>query len=278
MKIYELWLEYLIIRRQCTHDVTLKRVRVTIVIVENQDALNTPNVCSVSYPACNAHAHIVICGSSSFKISFHITSWTTQISFKKMFLSTKCVFWFSPQLLSETFLILRRAEWDMIKNVFRSAACEVSCIHVIFYRNLNFLGRFSKHTDIKCIENPSNERWVVQCGRTDGRTDRQTDKARHNEANSRFSQFSERAWKLYFLLTQCVYMFVCIWEQTAIISLYSINWLVFITETECVYCSVRTGSLYIILRSAHTVYLCVLCGSENKQRLYPYTALTDWFL
>ena len=72
--------------------------------------------------------------------------------------------------------------------------------------------------------------------------------------------------------------FVWIWEQTAIISLYSINWLVFITETECVYCAVRTGSLYIILRSAHTVYLCVLCGSENKQRLFPYTALTDWFL
>ena len=67
-------------------------------------------------------------------------------------------------------------------------------------------------------------------------------------------------------------------EQTAIIFLYSINWLVFITETECVYCAVRTGSLYIIPRSAHTVYLCVLCGSENKQRLFPYTTLTDWFL
>jgi hypothetical protein len=40
--------------------------------------------------------------------------------------------------------------------------------------------------------------------------------------------------------------FVWILEQTAIISLYSINWLVCITETECVYCAVRTGSLYII--------------------------------
>ena len=28
----------------------------------------------------------------------------------------------------------------------------------------------------------------------------------------------------------------------------------------------------------HTVYLCVLCGSENKQRLIPSTALRDWFL
>jgi len=33
-----------------------------------------------------------------------------------------------------------------------------------------------------------------------------------------------------------------------------------------------------ILRSAHTLYLCVLCGSHNKQPLFPYTTLTDWFL
>ena len=26
------------------------------------------------------------------------------------------------------------------------------------------------------------------------------------------------------------------------------------------------------------LYLFVLCGSENKQRLFPYTALTDWFI
>jgi hypothetical protein len=36
--------------------------------------------------------------------------------------------------------------------------------------------------------------------------------------------------------------YVRISEQTAIISLYSINCLVFITEMECVYCAVRTGS------------------------------------
>ena len=72
--------------------------------------------------------------------------------------------------------------------------------------------------------------------------------------------------------------FVWISERTAIVSLYSIKWVVFITETVCVYCAVRIGSLYIILRSAHTVYLCVLCGTENKQQLFPYTALTDWFL
>jgi len=33
-----------------------------------------------------------------------------------------------------------------------------------------------------------------------------------------------------------------------------------------------------ILRSALTVFLCALCGSQNKQRLFPYTILTGWFL
>ena len=67
--------------------------------------------------------------------------------------------------------------------------------------------------------------------------------------------------------------FVWIWEHRAIISLYSIDWLVFITETECL----LRGKFYI-LRSAHTVYLCVLCGSENKQRLFHCTALTGWLV
>jgi hypothetical protein len=40
--------------------------------------------------------------------------------------------------------------------------------------------------------------------------------------------------------------FVWISEQTAIISLYNINWLVCITETECVYCAVRTLCLHIV--------------------------------
>ena len=40
--------------------------------------------------------------------------------------------------------------------------------------------------------------------------------------------------------------FMWISEQTAIISLYNINWLVFVTQMKIVYCAVRTGSLYII--------------------------------
>jgi len=40
--------------------------------------------------------------------------------------------------------------------------------------------------------------------------------------------------------------FVWISEQTVIICLYNINWLVCITETDCFYCTVRPGSLNII--------------------------------
>jgi hypothetical protein len=50
--------------------------------------------------------------------------------------------------------------------------------------------------------------------------------------------------------------FVWISEQTAIISLYSINWLVFVTETECVYCAVRTGSLNNSTFCPHSVFMC----------------------
>jgi hypothetical protein len=47
--------------------------------------------------------------------------------FRKQLLDIKFVFWFSLQHLLETFLVLRRAERDMIKNVYWSL-CKVSFI------------------------------------------------------------------------------------------------------------------------------------------------------
>jgi len=75
--------------------------------------------------------------------------------------------------------------------------------------------------------------------------------------------------------------FVWTLEETAIISLYVINLLVAITETKCVYCAVRAGSMCITditpskpigyymysqfniqqLYVLPTLYLCVLYGS-----------------
>jgi hypothetical protein len=49
--------------------------------------------------------------------------------------------------------------------------------------------------------------------------------------------------------------FVWIWEQTAIISLYSIDWLVFIIETGCVYCAVR--STFYVLPTQCIYVFCV---------------------
>ena len=63
---------------------------------------------------------------------------------KKKPLNTKCVFWFSVQLLSQTFLILR-IHWDVD---VRSFPCKGPVIIVTFYWKLNFLGRFSKNTPI----------------------------------------------------------------------------------------------------------------------------------
>ena len=56
--------------------------------------------------------------------------------------------------------------------------------------------------------------------------------------------------QFYVLPHTAVFMcFVWISEQTAIISLYSINWLVCVTETECVYCAVRTVFKYNLGKS-----------------------------
>ena len=49
--------------------------------------------------------------------------------------------------------------------------------------------------------------------------------------------------------------FVWISEQTVNISLYNINWLVFITETECVYCVVR--STFYVLPTQCIYVFCV---------------------
>jgi len=64
-------------------------------------------------------------------------------------------------------------------------------------------------------------------------------------------------------------------EQTAIISLYSINWLDFITEAESVYYAVRTGSsnqIDINFDVLLTVQLSIFVSVFNQlyaQNLFP---------
>ena len=69
--------------------------------------------------------------------------------------------------------------------------------------------------------------------------------------------------------------FVWISEQTAIISLYSINWLVFITETECVYWAVRTGYLDTIRIKFSLA--CVMTHVVNRLRPNSKTQIWSQF-
>jgi hypothetical protein len=60
-----------------------------------------------------------------------------------------------------------------------------------------------------------------------------------------FRNFANAA-KISVLPTQCIYLFCMDLRIKPIISLYSIDWL--ITETDCVYCAVRTESMSVLSR------------------------------
>ena len=85
----------------------------------------------------------------------------SRIFFKKNYWTQNArVFWFSLQLLSETFLILRRTERDTIKSVYRSS-CKVPLLLSYFNETWIFSTYFQK---IPKYENLSSLRRVVPCG------------------------------------------------------------------------------------------------------------------
>jgi len=121
----------------------------------------------LSYPACKSY---LLCAVLYFHLwpvclyrIFPRYLINDKIFGRKKLLNTKRMFWFSLQLLSETFLILRRIQRDAI-NVHKSSR-KVPIIVVRFQLNLNFLGRFSKkYSNIKFHENPSSGSRVSPCG------------------------------------------------------------------------------------------------------------------
>ena len=90
------------------------------------------------------------------------------------------------QLWSENFLFLRRFQRDTVINLHSSSFLSD------FNETFIFSTYFRKNTQISnFIKNPLSRSRVVSCGRTDGRTDRQTDG--YDKTNSRFSQFCQCA-------------------------------------------------------------------------------------
>jgi hypothetical protein len=69
--------------------------------------------------------------------------------------------------------------------------------------------------------------------------------------------------------------FVCVWEQTAKLALYSINCVVIITETESVYCAVRTGSLKNRLRFVLKGLIGLRCKKLMSMKSGVTVALPD---
>jgi len=121
------------------------------------------------------------------------------------------VFWYSLQLLSETFLIVRRNERDIIISAHRSSSTRYSCQMLM---KLDFFSTsFRKNTQISNYMKirPVRAKLFHADGRMDGRTDR------YDEANGLFPQFCEWAWETssnskmkYFILRYIIIVIVIV--------------------------------------------------------------------
>jgi hypothetical protein len=106
--------------RRCTYTVTLRRVRAIIFAAEKQwefihyEWVFVTEVLSVKCAILSTVA-------SRALLYFPILSHKRQGFLEKKIIEHKCLIWFSLQLVSETFIILRRTEQDMIKKVFFSS-------------------------------------------------------------------------------------------------------------------------------------------------------------
>ena len=161
--------------RQCTTIAKRRRVLATLLQWKiSKYYIFWECVYSLRYPEFNAHApYCRLWPLRRYYIFPHYLINGANVEIKRLFV-IKSLCWSSLQLLSWTFLILRRNEPDMIKNIYWS-----SCKVPVFVSDLNktwiFFGIFSKNSHI------SNYIRICSVGadlfhadrRMDGQTDRQ---------------------------------------------------------------------------------------------------------
>jgi hypothetical protein len=143
-------------------------------------------VWSLTYPACNAHAPYCLRPLWLHHIFRHYLINDTIFGKKSYWTRSMCLF--SLQLLSETFLILRRIQRDIVINV-KASLCKVLLHSRRTLMKLEFSWQiFEKSWNIKYNQNPSSGSRVVPCG-GEGRGVGRADAHAHDEANTRFQQF-----------------------------------------------------------------------------------------
>jgi len=150
--------------------------------------------------------------------------------FRRKLLNTKCMFWFSLSTFSETFLILRRYERDMIKMHI--------CLHVKYplflsYFNETWIFSTDFRKILKCQISWKSVRWEQSFSmRKDGRTDRRTDMTKlivafRNFANAPKTHFMRSyPWHLgIIMLTVMVIQFISVpFSSSLLLCWHIIRW------------------------------------------------------
>ena len=111
---------------------------------------------------------------------------------EKKLLNIKCVFWFSLQHSSETFLFLRISEWDMIRNVCWSL-CKGPVIFVRFSWNMNFQDISQKI--LKCQVLWKSVQWGAELFHADRQDMRKLIFAFRNFANTPKNELVIECWQ-----------------------------------------------------------------------------------
>jgi hypothetical protein len=118
---------------QRTYNVTLRLVCITIVALRRHCYVSWVCVCSLRYPAWNARVcHILLSPVVCLAVPHFSTLSCKQHDFwEKVIVHKMYVLIFSLNL-SETFLILRRNQWDVVINI-----CSSSCKIPLFLSHIN---------------------------------------------------------------------------------------------------------------------------------------------